>query len=57
LALWGIAGAWLASHRIAPELMQRYGHWIIPVVFMVIGAVIGVMSGVPVRRAGRYEFA
>jgi len=40
---------WLGSHRKAIEVVQRYGHWIVPGVFMLIGAVIIVESGVLAR--------
>ncbi|MEO3927557.1 cadmium resistance transporter [Micromonosporaceae bacterium B7E4] len=52
VALWCLAGSWLGSHRKVVELVQRFGHWIVPVVFMSIGAVIVAESGVLGRLAG-----
>jgi cadmium resistance transport/sequestration family protein len=46
VALWCLAGAWLASHARVIAIVRRYGHWIIPGVFMLIGAVIVAESGV-----------
>ncbi|MFG2041583.1 cadmium resistance transporter [Dactylosporangium sp. NPDC048998] len=40
VALWCLAGSWLGSHKRIIEVVQRYGHWIVPGVFMVIGTVI-----------------
>lgn len=40
VALWCTAGSWLGSHRRIVAVVQRWGHWIVPVVFMSIGAVI-----------------
>jgi cadmium resistance transport/sequestration family protein len=46
VAVWCAAGSWLGSHRRVVEIVRRFGHWIVPVVFMLIGAVIVVESGV-----------
>ncbi|MBG0827085.1 cadmium resistance transporter [Planomonospora sp. ID67723] len=43
---WCAAGAWLGSHRAVVAAVERSGHWLVPVVFIVIGAVIVVESGV-----------
>lgn len=43
---WCLAGSWLGSHRGVVAVIERWGHWIVPVVFMLIGAVIVVESGV-----------
>jgi cadmium resistance transport/sequestration family protein len=53
VALWCLAGSWLGSHRRVIEVVQRFGHWIVPVVFMLIGTIIIVESGVLTRLAGR----
>ncbi|WP_329105760.1 cadmium resistance transporter [Micromonospora sp. NBC_01699] len=45
-AVWCLAGAGLGSHRRVIAVVRRYGHWIVPGVFMVLGAVIVVESGV-----------
>jgi cadmium resistance transport/sequestration family protein len=46
IAVWCLAGSWLGSHRKVIAVVQRYGHWIVPAVFMLIGAVIVLESGV-----------
>ena len=40
VAVWCLAGSWLASHRRVIEVVERYGHWLVPLVFISIGAVI-----------------
>ena len=39
-AVWCLAGSWLGSHPRVIAVLGRYGHWIVPVVFVVLGAVI-----------------
>jgi len=39
-AVWCLAGAWLGSHPRVIAVLGRFGHWIVPVVFVVLGAVI-----------------
>ncbi|MFI6518233.1 cadmium resistance transporter [Spirillospora sp. NPDC050679] len=46
VAVWCLAGSWLGSHRKVIEIVERYGRWIVPGVFMAIGTVIVVESGV-----------
>ncbi|MGN9907427.1 cadmium resistance transporter [Phytohabitans sp. LJ34] len=46
VAVWCAAGSWLGSHKRVIEAMQRFGHWIVPAVFMLIGSVIVAESGV-----------
>ncbi len=45
-ALWCAAGAWLGSRERVIAVAKRYGRWIVPVVFVVIGAGIVAESGV-----------
>jgi cadmium resistance transport/sequestration family protein len=52
VALWCLAGSWLGSHQKVIHIVQRYGHWIVPGVFMLIGAVIVIESGVVNRLFG-----
>jgi cadmium resistance transport/sequestration family protein len=52
VALWCLAGSWLGSHPKVIHIVQRYGHWIVPGVFMLIGAVIVIESGVVNRLFG-----
>ncbi|MEV4093736.1 cadmium resistance transporter [Streptosporangium saharense] len=40
VAFWCVAASWLGSHRKVIDLVERWGRWLVPVVFMVIGAVI-----------------
>ncbi|WP_245601606.1 cadmium resistance transporter [Hamadaea tsunoensis] len=46
VAVWCLAASWLGSHKKVIAAVQRFGHWIVPGVFMLIGAVIVVESGV-----------
>jgi len=46
VAVWCLAGSWLGSHRRVIAVVRRYGRWLVPVVFIVIGAVILIRSGV-----------
>lgn len=43
---WCAAGSWLGSHRSVVGLIERHGGWIVPVVFVAIGVVIVLESGV-----------
>ncbi|MEO3811426.1 cadmium resistance transporter [Sphaerisporangium sp. B11E5] len=49
VGVWCAAGAWLGSHKKVIEVVERYGHWLVPVVFVVIGTVIVLESGVIAR--------
>ncbi|MFF5208533.1 cadmium resistance transporter [Streptosporangium sp. NPDC000396] len=40
VGVWCVAASWLGSHRRVIGLVERSGRWLVPVVFMVIGAVI-----------------
>jgi cadmium resistance transport/sequestration family protein len=46
IALWCATASWLGSHRVVLNVVQRFGHWIVPVVFVIIGTVILLESGV-----------
>ncbi|WP_084259393.1 cadmium resistance transporter [Microtetraspora malaysiensis] len=46
LAVWCLAGSWLSSHKKVVEVIERYGHWIVPVVYVVIGTLVLRKSGV-----------
>jgi cadmium resistance protein CadD (predicted permease) len=46
LAVWCVAGSWLGSHKRVVALVSRYGHWLVPIVYMTIGALIVTRSGV-----------
>lgn len=46
VAVWCLAGARLASHKRVIAVVERYGEWIVPAVFMLIGVVIVLKTGV-----------
>lgn len=46
VAVWCAAGAWLGSHKRVVALVERFGHWLVPAVFITIGVVILAESGV-----------
>ncbi|MFA1548222.1 cadmium resistance transporter [Actinomadura chokoriensis] len=46
VALWCLAGSWLGSHKKVIEIVERYGQWLVPAVFVAIGALIVAESGV-----------
>ena len=46
VAVWCLLGAWLVSHWRITDLIQRWGHWIVPVVFILIGLYIFQKGGV-----------
>jgi cadmium resistance protein CadD (predicted permease) len=40
VALWCVAGSWLASHRKVTQAIERWGHWLVPAMFILIGLYI-----------------
>lgn len=46
IAVWCAAGAWLGGHRRVVRLVERAGAWLVPTIFIGIGVVILVSSGV-----------
>ena len=46
VALWCAAGAFLGSHRRVIATVERFGHWLVPAVFIAVGAVILIQSAV-----------
>ncbi|MET8264608.1 cadmium resistance transporter [Micromonospora arida] len=46
IALWCVAAAWLGGHRRVVRLVERAGAWLVPTIFIAIGLVILVSSGV-----------
>ncbi|MFF0155679.1 cadmium resistance transporter [Micromonospora sp. NPDC005203] len=46
IALWCAAGAWLGGHPRVVRLVERAGHWLVPAIFVGVGVVILVSSGV-----------
>ncbi|WP_198041563.1 cadmium resistance transporter [Micromonospora chokoriensis] len=51
IAVWCAAGAWLGGHRRVVRLVERAGAWLVPTIFIAIGVVILVSSGVLGRLA------
>ncbi|MET8283487.1 cadmium resistance transporter [Micromonospora sp. NPDC005174] len=49
IGLWCAAAAWLGGHRRVVALVERAGHWLVPAIFVGIGVVILVSSGVLAR--------
>ena len=47
VALWCVAGALLTRHKRATETISRYGHWILPAVFILIGVYVLHKTGAP----------
>jgi cadmium resistance protein CadD (predicted permease) len=39
-AAWCLAGGWLGGHRAVVALVGRFGHWLVPLVFVAIGVTI-----------------
>ena len=46
VALWCLAGSWLVSHRAVARVVERWGHWIVPAVFILIGLYVFHRGGV-----------
>ncbi|MCZ9884497.1 cadmium resistance transporter [Arthrobacter sp. B2a2-09] len=46
VAVWCAAGYWLTAHPGVAALCRRAGNWVIPVVYVALGATIIVRSGV-----------
>jgi cadmium resistance protein CadD (predicted permease) len=51
VALWCLAGSWSVSHHNITQAIQRWGHWIVPAVYILIGLYIlhkaGALSRIP----------
>ena len=45
IALWCLTGSWLVSHHRVTGLVQRYGHWLIPAVYVLVGLYILMKTG------------
>lgn len=46
VAVWCLAGSWMGSHRKVVALVEWSGHWLVPAVFMILGTVVVIESGV-----------
>jgi cadmium resistance transport/sequestration family protein len=51
VAVWCAAAAWLGSHRRVIAVVERHGHWLVPLVFIAIGVVIIAESGLVTSAA------
>lgn len=40
VALWCLAGAWLTRHKRITSTLERYGRWILPAVFILLGCYV-----------------
>lgn len=49
VAAWCLAGSWLGSHKQVITIVERYGQWLVPAVFIAIGSLIVIESGVLTR--------
>lgn len=49
VTIWCAAGGWLGSHRRLVSIIERWGHWLVPSVFIVAGTAVLVSSGVVSR--------
>ena len=47
VAVWCAAGSWLGSHQRVVAFVRRYGHWLVPAVFILIGTLILAESARP----------
>jgi len=45
VAVWCLAGSWLVAHHRVPSGLRRWGHWIIPAVYILIGLYIFQKTG------------
>jgi len=46
VAVWCLAAQLLGSHKKIMEMIELYGHWIVPAVYMIVGSAIILDSGV-----------
>ena len=49
VAAWCLAGWWLVSHHRVTGTLRRWGHWIVPAVYILIGVYIFLKTGVLAR--------
>jgi len=49
VAVWCAVGSWLGSHPALVAAVRRFGHWLVPVVFVAVGSAIIAQSGVVYR--------
>jgi cadmium resistance protein CadD (predicted permease) len=45
VGVWCVIGALLGSHRAVVARLRRISHWLVPVVFIAVGALILATSG------------
>ncbi|MFH5245455.1 cadmium resistance transporter [Antrihabitans spumae] len=49
VGIWCAAGRLLGSHKKVTETLERVDHWLVPAVFIALGAIILIESGVILR--------
>jgi cadmium resistance protein CadD (predicted permease) len=49
VAAWCLAGWWLVSHHRLTAALRRWGHWVVPAVYILIGLYIFAKAGVFTR--------
>jgi cadmium resistance protein CadD (predicted permease) len=49
VAVWCLAGWWLVSHHRLTGALRRWGHWIVPAVYILIGLYVFAKAGVLTR--------
>jgi cadmium resistance protein CadD (predicted permease) len=49
LAVWCAAASLFGSHKKLVELIEQYGHWIVPTLYMAVGVLIMVNTGLLAR--------
>jgi cadmium resistance protein CadD (predicted permease) len=49
LAVWCAAASLIGSHKRLVEFIEQYGHWIVPVLYMAVGVLIMVNTGLFTR--------
>lgn len=50
IGIWCALGSWLGSHDRIIDGLRRYGHWIVPTVFIAIGTIIVLESEILLQR-------
>ena len=40
VAIWCLVGSWLVSHHRVTQTLQRWGHWLIPAIYIAIALYI-----------------
>lgn len=46
IGVWCAAAAWLSSHKRLISMVEQFGHWVVPAIFMLLGVAIVLESGI-----------